>query len=192
MLFVMDTSLEVTQEILNKMKAFIEEQLPLYNVSSTGTRISLLAYGDKGKIIISLSEGISRGAVTAALNKSKKIGGKRRLQVALRIARDDILSKRGGARDGVGKLAVVFVAGPNDPAASVELGGEGAAMKKAGIKVLVIGIGQNVKNEDLEAMTSDPSAISKLSSEADLNQATAALSENAGNAAGNHMRISLC
>ena len=183
-MFVIDTSQEVTPEMIQKMKRFIEEQLSSYNVSAAGTRISLIAYGNKDEILMPLRDGVKHVAVNMALDKMKKIGGERKLDVALRTARNDVLSYRGGARNNVGKLVVVFITGPSDPERSVELGREGKALKDADVKVSVIGIGSNVMDTELEAVASDSSTISKVESVNDLNEAAPVLSESAGKAAG--------
>ena len=184
-MFAIDTSDNVTLEMINKMKNFVREQLLLHNISSAGTRVSLLSYGYKEKVLIPLRDGITRPTVTAALNKVNKIGGERRLHLALKTIRNDILSKEGAVRDKTGNLVIVLIAGANDPLGSAELGREGKALKDAGVKVAVIGIGQNVKDEDLKAVATDPSTISKVQSDDYLKEAVPIVSETAGRAAGN-------
>ena len=189
MLFVVDASRDVGQEILDKMKKSIEEQLTIYNVSSVGTRVSILAYGSKPEALIGLRDGTTPAAVTTALEKLKKISGKRRLDVALQTARNDVLSKRGGARDNVGKLIVVFLAGANDPAGSTGLGSERKALEDSGIKVSVVGVGPNAKEKDVDAVASDSSTVSRIESADHLNEATSVISESAGRAAGNFLLL---
>ena len=185
MLFAIDTSREITQETFDKMRKFVKGQLALYNLSSLGTRISLLGYGDRAEPILFLRNGVTQAAVTTALNDMKRTGGERRLDLALTTARNDMLSKRGGAKDSAGKLLVVLITGANDPAGVAELGREGKALADAGIKVSVTGIGPNVKDKELNDVASDPSVVSKVVSFDGLKETTPVLSVAAGRAAGN-------
>ena len=189
MVFLVDASGNVTKESLQKMRTFIRQQLPLYNISETGTRISLVAYGDRAQIKLPLSDGLTRVAVNTALDKMKKIGGERKLHLAFRAIRNDVLSTRGGARDKAGKLVVVLIGGASDPAGVVELNREGGALKDAGVKVSVIGIGAKVDLKDLEAIASGPSLVSKVDSGDHLNEGTPVVSDSAGRAAGMYCRF---
>ena len=62
-------------------------------------------------------------------------------------------------------------------------------MKNAGVKVTVIGIGSDVKDEELNAVASNAKNIVKVQSVDDLNEATPAISDNAGHAAGECITI---
>ena len=169
----------------DKMKSFISKQLDLYNISSQASRVSLLPYGDRSYILLSLPDGVSSVAVKAALSNLKLLGGTRRLDSALRRLREQVFSPTAGVRSGAGKLAVVLIAGANDPVGKAELGREGAALSNLDVKLTVIGIGPDVKNDELPAISRDPDQILKIGSVDDLNQATPLISENAGLASGN-------
>ena len=182
--FVVDVSQGITKEMLEKMTNYIREQLDIYNISSSGTHVALIAYGDNSQILLRLRNGFTDSAVISALNRLKKIGGTRRLDVALKRVKNEVFNTFGDARDNAGKLAVVFVTGANSPTGSAELSREGKALRDAGVKVTVIGVGPTVTTEELEEVATDPESVSKVMSVDNLSEATSVVSDNAGRATG--------
>ena len=107
--FLIDASKDVTDKMLMEMKSFVEDQLKTFNISLDRTRVSLITYGDKTKVV--LLHGNSSTAGSSSLNKLEVIGGQRRLDLALNKVRHTVFSSSGNAREKAGKLAVVLVTG---------------------------------------------------------------------------------
>ena len=184
MVFLMDASQGVGTELLDKMKKFVEEQLSFYNVSASGTRISLVTYGGSSKVDLSLKDGITTEAVKRALNTIQKIGGERRIDLGFRTITSDVLSQSGGVRKEARKLVVVLITGPSTEAGSEELSQQINAMIDDGNKLAVLGIGNKVRDNQVLITAVDPTAVSLVPSGDDLSESVPGVSEAVGRATG--------
>ena len=191
LLFIVDASQEVSKNELQKMKDFIDKQLKIYDVSPVGTRMSVISYGDKSKIVLSLRDGISNAAVRSALNQLEKLGGQRRLDLALRTSKN-VMSPQGGLRPQAGKLAVIFIAVADSSANPAQLSKDVKALRDVGVKLTVVGIGSDVKDNEMEAVVIDPESIMKLPTANDLSEATPLVSQGAGDATGKVLYFFSC
>ncbi len=175
----MDTSNGVNNEMKNKIERFLINQADVYNISANH-RFSIITYGSRPNTILPLDKGISRGSLTSALSSLALIGGDRHLETALQQAKDVILSK---ARDRAGKVVVVAMAGPNNPSSTAQLNAEATALKETGTEVVVVGIGNDVVDEEMERIASNPDNVLKVKSTGELNEATATISASSSKAA---------
>ena len=187
LVFVIDSSQEVTDSILEKMKEFIVNHLRSYNVSSSGTHVSLVAYGNKNEVLLPLQDGITLTALKASLTRLKKIGGERRLATALNTVRNDVLTAPKGLRDDSAKLVTVLITGPSTPLDPAPLRRESDALKQNDVKVTVIGIGPNVKEDQIQVIASDPDNIVKVDTVNDLHEATPVLASAAKSKTGEYI-----
>ena len=183
-MYLIDASKSVTEESLDKMKTSIQDQINLYKISPSAARISFVAYGNKSNIILPLRNGISSVVVKAALNKLRKLGGERKLDIALKTIRNVILSPLRDARAQASKLVIVYITGPNNPKRFLELKQEANRLKSVDTEVQVIGIGSDLKDEELHEVSSAPRNVAKVKSVNDVEEAIPAISEAVGQATG--------
>ena len=156
MFFVMDTSRGITSELLSRMKNFVLQQNDIYKVSDVGARFSLISYADRGVMQLPLNRGTSIAAVRNALNSIGLTGRQRRVESGLQVVRDVIVNKRDGVQEDKGKVIVLMVGGKSDQFGLPSIKSEADELKRAGAKVVVIGIGSDLDETALKSAATKP------------------------------------
>lgn len=106
--FVMDSSKSVNEEDFNRQREFINKIIEQFQVSQDEMQAGVIKYGETAGIEIAFSEfntaeDISR-AVTAIEHDLAK---ESRLDLALKVARDQLFTKEAGARSDDAKVEKV-------------------------------------------------------------------------------------
>ena len=152
MFFAIDASNDVSHQSVEKMKQFVSALGRIYSLSSDKIRISLFSYGQQADKLLPLDEGISTMALRLALNKVKQQRGQRQVVNLLKAVKEIIINKRDGSRDDARKLLIVFIAGRDLTSNRAELVRESHELRRLGLGLILIGIGPNVKENDVRAL----------------------------------------
>ena len=173
----MDTSRGITSELLSRMKNFVLQQNDIYKVSDVGARFSLISYADRGVMQLPLNRGTSIAAVRNALNSIGLTGRQRRVESGLQVVRDVIVNKRDGVQEDRGKVIVLMVGGKSDQFGLPSIKSEADELKRAGAKVVVMGIGLDLDETALKSAASKPETFVAIKSEGHLLVATPSISD---------------
>ena len=174
---MIDTSRGVTGQILDKMKDLVSQQARSYNISNGGVQFSVISYSDTATTDLPINRGTDLNAVKKALNLIKPSDRERHIQRALRTVRENIIYKRDGVRDNVNKVLVLLLAGKNTPSALQELIREAKSLNTAEIDVAIVGIGPNVKEDEVKVVAANPEDVVLVKSADNILSASAPLSK---------------
>ena len=192
--FALDGSRDVDMNVFNKMKEFMKGSLKAYNISSNETRIALMTYGSKQMKNVDLKDGVYKSVIEQAILDAKRVGGERRLIDALKFAdmkmfEETELSSRDKA---AGKVLILMMSGSdsqigkgNDVKMILD------ALKRKKISLVVIGIGNTVKDEDLKKIGKD-GIIAKVEDADDMKKALSPVLDASAKAAGTSIVITFC
>ena len=192
--FALDGSKDVDISTFNKMKEFTRGSLKEYNVSSSKARISVMIYGDKQKKNVDMKDGIYTSVVEQAIEDARRVGGERRLIDALKFADMQMFEKTtSSSRDkAAGKVLVLMMSGSDS---QIDKGNEMKMvldeLKKKKITLVVIGIGNKVKDEDLRKIGTDGNVV-KVEDANDMKRALTPILDASGKAAGILICIACC
>lgn len=191
MFFVIDTSRGVTAEDLRKMKDFVLKQADVYKPSDKGARMSVITYADRAAMQLPVNRGTSIGALRNALGSVGLSGRQRRVESGLELAKDTIVNKRDGVEDDRGKVVVLMVGGRSDPAGLGSIKVQGDALRRAGAKTVVIGVGGELDESALTSGAKDAESFVRVKPGGDLLDATPTISSAVKDAAKTSVAIDM-
>ena len=175
--FLVDTSKDVPENLLGKMRDFVKKQGQVYNSSLDKARFSLVSYADRPTTILAINKGTSMTALSNALKRVRKADGQRQVGKALMNIKDVIVNERDGVRPTAGKVVVLMVAGKDAPSDLQRMKLEAEALARAGVNIVVIGIGSDVDEAVLKLATTNPDNVVKLKFDNQLLDAVAPVSK---------------
>ena len=170
----------------NKVKEFLKGSLKAYNISANETRIALITYGGKQMKNVNLKDGVYKSVVEQAIEDAKRVGGERRLIDALKFADMKMFEKTASSsRDKTaGKVLILMISGSDS---QIDKGNEIKMvldeLKRKKITLVVIGIGNKVKDEDLKKVGKDGNIV-KLENADDMKKALTPVIDASEKAAG--------
>ena len=170
----------------NKVKEFVKGSLKAYNISSNETRVAVMTYGDKQMKNVDLKDGVYNSVVEQAIEDAKQVGGERRLIDALKFADMKMFEKTASRsiEKTAGKVLILMMSGPNsqiDKANEMKMVLDEFKRKK--ITLVVVGIGNKVKDEDLKEVGKDRNVV-KVGDVNDMKMALTPVLDASGKAAG--------
>ena len=192
--FALDGSRDVEMNTFNKMKEFMKGSLKAYNISPNESRIAVMTYGDKQKKNVDLKDGVYKSVVEQAIEDAKRVGGEKRLIDALKFADMKMFEKTASSSSDKtpGKVLILMMSGSNS---QTDKGNEMkmvlGQLKRKKITLVVIGIGDNVKDEDLKKIGKDGNVV-KVEDADDLKKALTPILDASGKAAGILICIACC
>lgn len=69
LVYVIDISPKTTERLLKQVKDFIKRDLESYNISSTGTRVSIIVYDSLSKVMLQLHNGVSKNHIKVVVDQ---------------------------------------------------------------------------------------------------------------------------
>lgn len=133
------------------MKDFIKAVANSFSIGSGRALAALIQYGDTATTAIRFSDHVSDADFNAAVDALPYLGGKTRIDKALQLASNELLTERSGARAGVAKVVVLLTDGrqSRDPD-GVDLQKAAEPILSAGVRVFAVGIGSEVNENELQ------------------------------------------
>lgn len=151
--FILGASGQNASSIFKSEIAFIKYIISSYSISPVTTQVGAILYGRNAQIAFEMNKHSSESSLKAALDQLKNPSDGNNIGEALQLARTSLFSQENGARYGVQKSLVIFLneklVGNNN-----ELKTELEALKSSGIRISVIGIGNNVDRKDAAEIAS--------------------------------------
>ncbi|MBZ3886683.1 Collagen alpha-6(VI) chain [Sciurus carolinensis] len=165
--FLLDVSINGSQENFDYLKAFLEESVSALDIKENCMRVGLVAYSNETKVISSLSKGINKSEVLQRIQSLSPQAGQAHTGAAIRKIRKDVFSAQKGSRknQGVPQIAVLVThraSEDNVTKAAVNL-------RREGVTVFTIGI-EGASKTQLEKIASHPAEqyVSMLSNFSEL------------------------
>lgn len=95
----MDSSKSVNEEDFNRQKEFIEQILQQFTIGPKQTLASVIKYGETAKVEISFDDFYTMKDLEGSIKSIKHdLARESRLDLALKLARDEMFTKKRGAR----------------------------------------------------------------------------------------------
>ena len=151
---VIDTSSSITEDNFEIQKAAVIMLARSFGLSRLGTHVSVIIFGSEAKTAIKLTDYTDLESFTAAVRNIKHQGGHTRIDLALAMASTMVFTPSGGARDGMPKMLILMADGQQTSAPdAIPLEEAVAPLASIGVKVVSIGIGYEVDEYELLAIS---------------------------------------
>jgi len=146
---ILDSSISLWN-VYDKEKQFVKSVASSFNIGKDGTRLSVLKFSYWAALTIKFNDYYNLNDFSSAIDKIPLYGSFTRMDTALRLAQKEMFKPENGARSGAQKLIIMLTDGEQtkapgyeDPALAVK------DLRKAGIKVVVVGMGSYVKKASI-------------------------------------------
>lgn len=157
--FVMDSSEEVTQNNYRDQKEAIKAMAHSMKVPSGRSRASVITYGNIPTLVVKFDGYQSFNSLENVIDRAPRIGGRRRIDLALENA-GRVLSE---ARSSVRRNVILFISGRGDPN-SRNLYEAAKRIFNEKAVLYVVAIGKNPYFEELTAVVTKPRDVFNVSS----------------------------
>ena len=144
-----DTSNALSVEDFQGIKTFAKQLMNAGANSENNVHFGVLQFSEDAQTMLNFREYKSEHDVWAVLDGLEQTGNAaRRVDEALRLALEEVLSLEGGVRQGHPRYLIVFISG-NPSSTDEELSKAAEAIKAYNVTVIVINIGARVDSETL-------------------------------------------
>ena len=158
LVFALDGSDSLTTNEFDNLKEFVIKSLTRYNISRENTHIGVIEYSDNVSIKLPLHQYFTIQELKEAIKGIEPSRGRNVVtNEALKTAVDGVFSITSGGRPGATKVLVVITDDASSGSQPISEAVE--PLKKAGIIVHVVAIGNRVPPKELEEMTSGNESI---------------------------------
>lgn len=153
--FLIDSSGSISATNYRKVKTFVANLASNFNISPGGSRAAVVLYSTDASTDIKFTDFTSSESFARAVQRLRHQRGFTRIDLALQRAYYDLFSPRATSRYDVPKIAFVLTDGEQTPSpGALPLDRAAKFLKNEGVRLIAIGIGKNVKNEELKSITS--------------------------------------
>lgn len=160
-MILLDGSKSLDDEGFKELKKFVKKTIDSYDVSPQGTHIAVVEFSDQATVKIPLTESFEPEVLKDLVDKiSPSNGDKRNVDLALDVAKTEVLSPRGGARPDVPRAVVLVTAGKSTGRIAAEDAAE--PLKKDGVKIYVVAIGDSIDPDELINVAGNESDIHQV------------------------------
>ena len=150
--FILDSSGSLAKDY-GKEKDFLKTLAATFGVSSNGSRAGVVTFSYYTKHSIKMNDHTDLTSFNAAVDKIPLMGSTTRIDKALRLTQKEMFSIANGGRPGVPKVLILLTDGTQTKDAGAEDPGVVAdELRKDGINIIVVGIGQGVNRDELVQM----------------------------------------
>lgn len=165
--FLLDVSINGSQENFDYLKEFLEESVSALDIKENCMRVSLVVYSNETKVINSLSRGINKSEVLQYIQNLSPQIGKAYTGAALRRTRKEIFNARNGSRknQGVPQIAVLVTHRPSEDNVTKAA----TNLRREGVTIFTMGI-EGASDPQLGKIASHPAEqyVSRLKTFSDL------------------------
>lgn len=160
-MILLDGSKSLDDEGFKELKKFVKKTIDSYDVSPQGTHIAVVEFSDQATVKIPLTESFEPEVIKDLVDKiSPSNGDERNVDLALDVAKTEVLSPRGGARPDVPRAVVLVTAGKSTGRTAAEDAAE--PLKKDGVKIYVVAIGDSIDPDELINVAGNESDIHQV------------------------------
>ena len=153
--FLVDSSGSISRKDYSKVKTFVANLAAKFEISPTGSRAAVVLYSTRASTPIRFGAYTSKETFQRAVQRLRHERGYTRIDLALRRAYFDLFSTRVNTRFLAAKIAFVLTDGEQTKTGSfIPLSRAALTLKNVGVRIIAIGIGKNVKREELKQIAS--------------------------------------
>ena len=153
--FLVDSSGSIRRSDYSKVKTFVANLASKFQISPSGSRVAVVLYSTQASTPIRFGAYTSAETFKAAVQRLRHERGYTRIDLALRSAYFDLFRSRVNTRFLAPKIAFVLTDGEQTKAEGyTPLDREASRLKNIGVRIISIGIGKNVKRDELKQIAS--------------------------------------
>lgn len=165
MIFIMDSSFDVSQEDFIRQKRFVKDMARYLRVSAAGSRAAVVTYGKNSSLLFKFDSYGTLSSFDKSVDSAPFIGGRRRMDLAL-IDAGLLLSE---ARPDNAKWVILLTAGRHPTGPDIKSLDEASKpVLERSDKVYVVAIGKEANIRQLQDVVVDPKDIFAVSSSGNL------------------------
>ena len=149
--FIIDSSGSIGRRNYLKQKNFVKEVAKSFGLAPDQSQAAMVLYSNTASVQARFGQYASTEEFAKAVDALPYERGQTRIDRALDVAATDIFSE---ARAGVPKLALLITDGTQTAAADAKgLREASEPLRKAGVRVLAVGVGSGVDQDELRLVT---------------------------------------
>ena len=157
--FILDSSYSLRNQYTQE-KYFLKSLASKFSISEHGIRGSVVTFSSFTLLSIKFNEHYQTSTFNVAVDKIPLIGLKTRIDKALRLTQSQMFTQNNGARHGVPKILILLTDGSQTRAHGAEDPALVAAeLRRSGVQLVVIGIGERVDFDELNSIAGDNNRI---------------------------------
>lgn len=152
--FLLDESGSVGRDNYKKMLAFVNQIADDFSIGPHDVQIGLETFSSTTRHQFDMNKYADKTALKAAITKTPYHGGNTHTGDALAYLSSHSFTKAAGMRDNVPHIAFVLTDGNSQQRTLTKT--NGAKLQGQGVKVMAIGIGNGINNQELDNIASNP------------------------------------
>ena len=157
--FIVDSSGSLTTEY-HKQKKFVKQLAESFQISQSGTRAGVILFSYHAEHRIKLLDHDSTSTFNKAVDDLPLMRSTTRIDKALLLVQKGLFTKKNGGREGVPKLLILLTDGSQTPGDDAKDPAKLAeAIRKSGVKFVVVAMGAAVNKTELTEISGDPSNL---------------------------------
>ena len=160
MCFILDSSGNTTTKAKRNWKRtlqFVISATQTYYIRSEDTRVGLVIFSDKAKLVFPLNRYTNGKGVREAIMNTRYLGGEKNIKTGLLKTRTKCFDSTNGDRLNVRNVAILVTSGIHNPTEESEITfREAVALRKSGVAMVVIGISNRLDGAFLAKLSSPP------------------------------------
>lgn len=158
-IFIMDSSYDVTQEDYLREKTFVKDMARYLNVSPERSRAAVITYGKTAKLLFKFGGYGTLSTFDKVVGMAPFVGGGRRIELAL----EDAGLKLTEARPYKTKWVILLIAGPQFVTPDARsLADASKSVRDLSDKIYVVAIGNKPNIRELRGVVTEPKDIIPL------------------------------
>ena len=152
--FIVDSSAASVAKDYGKEKEFVKAIASTLDIDEGGSHAGIVLFNGDSEVAMKFSESNNASEFSRAVDKLRLLGGKRRrMDKALKLAFDKLFTPEYGMRmDAAQVLVLLTDGGQTQEAGAVALSQAIVPFHEANVKVLVVGIGPDIKKDELRSI----------------------------------------
>lgn len=186
-LFLIDSSYEVSQEDLAREKDFIKSLVRSLNISSDSSRAALISYGDRGSLSSRFIGLESLTDFDRSVDNASYIGGERRIDKAVEMV-TRLLNEAGTASSKV----VIFLTAGRQASSGKSLEDVVQPLHHHGAKTYVVAIGKQTNVQEFKPLVIAPEDVVTVQSFIELNTQKTRIANHISERAGKRQNHVMC
>ena len=161
--FILDSSYSLRDKY-DEEKYFLKTLAGTFDITNNDIRAGVVTFSSWSELSIKFSDHSTSEAFNKAVDDIPLMGFQTRIDKALRRAQADMFNPAHGARSSVPKILILLTDGsqtgknPENPAVIAK------ELRDSGVYIIVVGIGQTVKYNELLSMAGTPDNVFSASS----------------------------
>ena len=164
---MLDSSGSIGSSNFETVRTFVLDFVGGLTIGPNDNQVGVIVFSSSASVVFNLNTYSSKFAVLNAISNIAYIGGGTATHIALQLLISQGFTTGGGARlsdGGVSRLAVVLTDGVSNSAAQTISAASAVHSFEPSINVYAIGVGSNLNQAELNAIASQPSYLSLVSS----------------------------